>query len=501
MVASVPPSKPLLPEELRKALGLVAEKCQTTVHVSGGTLRDWLLGLSPRDIDITVPCNSRRFIEELRRQLGGTVVALDKVEEVYRLVCKGLTVDCADYRQKTTAIQADLQRRDFTVNALAVALEDIDRFVLEPDKVVVDPTGGLADLGNKVIRCTSPSAFDDDPLRLLRAYRFAATLNFIIDPSTRTSMTGKCAAIVSAAAERIMSELDGIVLSGCCHKTFAAMHEDGLLASLFPEMMHGVGMDQPSSHHLDVFGHSMAALAAMEKIIVAHDHFFKAKAQAVADYLESPEHRICLLYAAFFHDLGKPVTHKIREDKGGRITFYNHDRAGGRIFNSIANRYKWSKNKTAQTALFIENHMWPFHLINASKRTGLTRKACLRLVKTMGEDMPGLFAMAMADSIASQGENRPPWMEDELASLFDNVEAVRQECIEQVLKGPRLVTGRDLIEQFGLQPGPLFRSILDELEQARVDGLVADRRQALLWVADHLAENAMLFIAGRYAKK
>ena len=145
----------------------------------------------------------------------------------------------------------------------------------------------------------------------------------------------------------------------------------------------------------------------------------------------------------------------VREDKGGRITFYNHDKEGARIFDIISGRLKWGKDDRNYVSQFISVHMWPFHLNNARKKTGLTPKAYLRLIRSVGEEFHGLFILAMADSLAGRGTGKPPNMEEDIASLYHEMELAYRQTIKPVL-AKRLLTGNDLIEIFGLKPGPEF---------------------------------------------
>jgi poly(A) polymerase len=129
--------------------------------------------------------------------------------------------------------------------------------------------------------------------------------------------------------------------------------------------------------------------------------------------------------------------------------------------------------------------MWPFHLNNARRRTGVTSRAYLRLVRDVGQEYPGLFMLAMADSLAGCGAGKPPGMEEDIAALFCEVDMSYRKTIKPVL-AKRLVSGDDLIAFFGLKPGPLFRTIFDRLEDARVEGRVKDRAQALEWIKNYL---------------
>jgi len=263
------------------------------------------------------------------------------------------------------------------------------------------------------------------------------------------------------------------------------MHENGVLQELLPELYRGLGVAQPSSHHLDVFEHGLAALRHMENVQKEPEKYFPGYGESLYEYLQGGERKSLLKWAALFHDLGKPKTHMIREDRGGRITFYNHDKEGARVFEIIADRLKWGKNDRNIVSRFISVHMWPFHLNNARKKTGLTPKAYLRLIKAVGEDFHGLFILAMADSLAGRGTGKPPGMEEDMASLYHEVEAAYCQTIKPVL-AKRLLTGNDLMEMFGLEPGPEFREIFDNLENGQVEGKVQDREQAFEWVKNYL---------------
>jgi poly(A) polymerase len=189
------------------------------------------------------------------------------------------------------------------------------------------------------------------------------------------------------------------------------------------------------------------------------------------------------------HDLGKPKTRAVREDKNGRVTFYGHDEVGKNIFTSYARQSKWSQADSEFVGGLIAMHMHPFHLCNVQRSEPLSPRAALKLSQRAGENLAGLFLLAMADSLASEGEKKPEEMENELADLFSVVQKIYVDTIEPVVKGPKLITGKDLIEEFGLTPGPVFGRIMSELEIARVDGVVTDRSEALGWIRQFLDKN------------
>jgi len=414
-------------------------------------------------------------------------VPMDEEEDVARVVWQEVCVDFSSFREGAKTIEEDLLKRDFTINNMAVLfptqIPDTWDNIESPE--ILDPAGGQEDLQDKIIRSTSPAVFVSDPLRLLRAYRFMATFGFTIEPFTIKQIEEHVHLLYLASEERIAYELDSIMTVPESITTIEAMHENGVLEELMPELYRGVGVKQPSSHHLDVFEHGIAALKHMETVQIDPGKYFPGHGELLSAYLQEGRRKILLKWAALFHDLGKPETHEIREDRDGRITFYNHDKEGARIFDIIADRFKWGRDDRDFVSQFISVHMWPFHLNNARKKTGLTPKAYLRLIKAVREEFPGLFILAMADSLAGSGTGKPPGMEEDMAGLFHEVETIYRQTIQPAL-AKRLLTGNDLIAVFGLEPGPKFREIFDSLESAQVEREVQDRDQALDWVKNYL---------------
>ncbi len=474
------------PAELLQALSRLAGASRTELFVVGGAVRDHISGSFAHDLDIAIPSGALLFAENLAADLGGTYVLLDQGEGVARVVWKGFDIDLANFRDQTTSIEDDLLKRDFTINAMAFRFPDESG---KTEYEIIDPAGGRQDFYHGLVRVMSPTAFENDPLRLLRAYRFKATLGFQLEPDTK-KWIGEYGHLLSRAApERISSELQRIMASDRAGVTVFSMVESGLFWYIFPELKKGKGMAQPTSHHLDVFSHCLAALDWMEKLQARSNEFFPGELAAkISAYLGHEENRVRLKWAALFHDLGKPDCHLIRQV---RITFYNHDQAVAEGFEKIGERLRWSREDIKRVSRLIRLHMWPFHLNNSRKKTGITAKACLRLVKAVGDDLAGLFLLAMADSLAGQGVNRPPAMEEELVELYFEVERVCREQVRPVLEQPPIVTGHDLID-LGLTPGPDFKMILSSLEKARIEGSIQTRSQGLAWLESFVAENNLL---------
>lgn len=475
------------PEALIAALSRL-DLSGNRLYLAGGTVRDWLLNRPCSDLDFVVATDARTCCRMLLAELGrGALVPLGEPEnDTARLVWDNVTVDVSGFRGGATCIEEDLRLRDYTINAMAVAFHDLVDDTVDP--VLIDPMGGLDDLQKGVLRAC-PGAFSDDPLRLLRGFRFQSILGFVFDDAVREVIKASAPRITKPAAERISHELDLIMDSDRAGSAFEDMAETAILWHMIPELREGLGLVQPSFHHLDVFSHSLEALCCMEEILGQPERYFPDCAAVFSVYAD--KEKVRLKWAALFHDLGKPATMEVHPEETGRMTFYNHDRVGRDIFYTLAKRLRWSNEARETVGKLIELHMYPFHLCNAFRSSEPSKKACLRVWKKAGRDLPGVFLLAMADSLACRGEKKPEGMEDELAALFRRLHSIIESSIEPVLSRPKLVTGHDLIERFHLTPGPLFSAILEQLETARVEGKISTRQEALDWLDKYLQNREM----------
>ncbi len=481
--------KQLFPSEVFQALAEISARKKTRLYLAGGSVRDLILHRQVVDIDLTVEKNAIQWAEELSQRLSATLVPLGRDEDAARVVWKKLDIDFSSFREGADTIEKELKKRDITINSLAVLLDPLF-FEMKPAKFkVIDPVNGIIDLENRLVRMTSQKSFRSDPLRMLRVFRFAACFDFAIDEKTLDRIEQQAGLLSKIAAERIAHELDLIMASDRAHDSFATMAKTGLLWQIIPELQRGVGMDQPASHHLDVFEHSLAALDHMECILAEPQAYFTAFGEAIQSYLARSRNRIRLKWAALLHDIGKPATYGINEDKNNRITFYNHDQEGAKLFTTIAMRLKMSREDRSAIAGLISHHMWPFHLNNVRRKTELSLKAKLKITHKIGEELLGLFLLCMADTLAGQGSKKPEAMEQELRDLLVEIDEVRRSHVQPVLDSPPLITGKDLIDIFNLEPGPFFRQILEKVHDARMEKRITTRKEALQWVEKVLLES------------
>jgi len=480
-----------VPKEVLKALLTLSEQRQTPMYIVGGPVRDWLLDHECHDFDITVPAGAERLCRELIGVLGeGAYVQLGTdEEEAARVAWRGFDIDISSFRGGATTIEEDLALRDFTVNAIAVSLaEAVAGGKGAGDRPgLIDPLNGAEDLFNSRLR-HCPNAFDDDPLRMLRGYRFVATLGFDLDPDTLEDIREKSDAICRVAAERTRYELDKIMATEHAAEVLWQMNESDILCQLLPELYEGIEVEQPDFHHLDVFHHNFQTLHEMEQLLAAPGKIYPGCRDEVIAYTKDGGVRKCLKWAALLHDVGKPAAMGTARD-GSRVTFYGHDEMGRSQLEIIARRLRWSNEDRERTGHLIAMHMHPFHLCNVRRSEQLTRRAALKLCKRAGDDLPGLFLLAMSDSLASQGELKPQSMEKELVELYSELTQIYREHILPALSGPPLLGGRELIDDFGLTPGPVFKEILGELEMLQVEGVIESKAQARDWVQAYINEH------------
>lgn len=477
--------------ELLQSLSDIAERQPRGIFLAGGTVRDLLLGREPADVDLTVACHAKAWAGELAKMTGGAYVALGRDEDAARVVWQGEIIDFSSFRAGATTIDHELTRRDVTINGLGLCIDPLlgGSGCKEEELPVIDPLGGVQDLNDGVIRLCTGQSIVDDPLRMLRVFRFSAALGFAIQLETLAEVRRQRERISLVAVERVAHELDLIMATERAYPAFVQMAATGLLFEVIPELQAGVGMEQPASHHLDVYEHLMETLQQMERIQQEPGVYFPKNRDVVEAWLQERHHRQQLKWAALLHDVGKPATFGINEDKGGRITFYNHDLQGADIFYAFAGRLRWSRDDIKIVAALIAAHMRPFFLANNARVDKLTLKACLRLVRKIGELLPGLFMLAMADALAGKGEGSPEEIEQEVAGLFERLQQVEKEHVAPVRTASPLLTGRDLIKELQLEPGPMFRTILEQVEEAQMEHRINTRKEALALAAKYAIPN------------
>ncbi len=458
---------------LRVLLDL-AQARQAEVYLVGGTVRELARGGRTPDLDLAVSRHTLDLARDLAQALGGTYVLLDEGERTARVVAAGDLLDLAEFRGPN--LEADLRGRDFTINALAL---DLAALVAGGGPAIIDPLGGLADLAAGQVRLISAANLAADPLRLLRAYRFAATHGFQVTPETEAAIASLAPDLASVAGERLHYELFQLLAAPRAGAVVRRLDRVGLLGQIFPELTDMKGAPQDGYHHLNVFDHSVETLAQLEEVLAAPARFCADLAAAVQEKAAVPGAAAVLKLAALFHDVGKPQVQERRVNPD-RYTFYHHERVGVEIFKRAARRLRFSQAQTKAVSHLITWHMRPFLLLPLFNRGALTLRALGRLVKDARGQLASGLALAMADSLAGQGPQKPPDADYRLGRLADAAWHFYQERLAPA-RPPRLLSGDDLCA-LGLRPGPEFRRLLTAVEEAQWEGQVTTREEALALV-------------------
>ncbi|MBI4267633.1 MAG: CCA tRNA nucleotidyltransferase, partial [Chloroflexi bacterium] len=399
-------------------------------YVVGGFVRDTLLGRATADIDVAVATDATEIAPKIATVLGGTPVLLDRINKISRVVfmrnttpdskCQ-LVLDLATF---TGNIEQDLARRDFTIDAMAI---DLAKFKEGFAKVpVIDPFGGRDDLRHGKIRAVSETIFESDPVRLLRAVRLAAELNFRIEKRTEALAKRFAHLITGVAGERIREELLHLLNIPGTGQFLAYLDELGLLTALFPELIPTKGVEQPKEHFWKVFEHCLKTVNAADFLLRQGDWQNGGTENTAEEILQtvpwSPvlaQHfyqevsggstrQALLKLAALFHDIAKPQTKAIAAD--GRTRFLGHAEQGATIVTDILERLKFSTKEIKYMETMITHHLRPSQL----SQVGLpTRRALYRYFRDTGETGIDVLFLNLADHLATRGPNLnlPHWRE------------------------------------------------------------------------------------------
>ena len=459
-------------------------------YLVGGYVRDQLRGRPSHDADFVVAGEALRLARKVADRFGGHFFPLDKERDTGRAILRDeegepFFVDFARLRGED--IVADLALRDFTIDAIALDLSD------PVGPRLIDPYDGCDDLQAGLVRAVSEEAFRDDPLRTLRAVRLAAELGMSIEPHTEALLREAAPLINRVSAERVRDELSKIVTQPGAADHLRYLDELGLLPFLIPEVEPMKGLEQPSPHHLDVFEHSLETVRWLEALVDTLQGKSKEAKGALAlvperlgpfaprltAHLARPASggrtRLTMLkLAAFLHDVGKPATRSLDEE--GRIHFFGHEGKGAAMAAAILRRLRFSAGEVRLVRTIIAHHMRPMQM---ARQEAITKRATYRFFRDMGEAGVDTLLVCLADHLATWGPHlrASRWERrvELVASLLEDYYLRRRE----VISPPKLLNGRDLMRELGLEEGPRIGQLLEAVREAQVEGKVRTREEAL----------------------
>lgn len=448
----------LVPPIFKDIKDLIAkENCEA--YIVGGYVRDLLLNRPSKDIDIVVVGDGIELAKKFAAQANevsdfayfktfGTAMVKTMGWEVEFVGARKESYSPDSRKPSVTigSIKDDQNRRDFTINALAVSLMPRNYGEL------IDPFGGLADLENKRIRTPlDPDiTFSDDPLRMMRGIRFSTQLGFEILPETFDAIKRNANRIKIISTERINDELNKILLSPKPSIGFNLLFDTGLLEIIFPELaaMHGVSVQEGKAHK-DNFYHTLM----------------------VVDNLSSESDDLWTRWAALLHDIGKPSTKRFIAKEGG-WTFHGHEDKGARMVPKIFGKLKLPLNeKMKRVQKLVALH----HRPKVLAEEGVTDSAIRRLVVDAGDELDDLFTICRAD-ITTQNKFK-------LERYLKNLEQVRQ-LVEDVTERDRLrnwqppIDGEHIMKAFGIGPSKEIGLIKAEIREAILDGKISNNYEA-----------------------
>lgn len=432
--------------------------------IVGGSIRDLLCSRLPTDYDIAVLGDPVEFARQLESRTDGHSVTIGKSGKIIiRVVGKKNTIDIS--KAKGASIEEDLQARDFTINAMAYDLAS---------HRLIDPVCAQRDLKNKTVRMVSKAIFKQDPVRLLRAYRIAAEFQFEIEPLTKAAIQKHALLIQQAAGERIRNELFKMLQCDGVQAYLRQMAETGLLFAFLPELSALRKCRQNRYHQFDVFEHTLQAFSRLEGLLQSDQKWLMPNGEPAKSWIAKAQIPLLKL-STLLHDVAKPAVQTVNDH--GRPHFWGHERQSAQMAEAICQRLKCSKRDTDKIVFLVRHHGRPRLLFAALHEHKATPRAVTRFFLKCAEHIPALLFIAAADMLGKEAEpgSRSAAFMDFLNQLMADFEF----NFKPRASSPRLISGHDLKTEFGLEPSPLYKQVLDRLEEERLSREDMTRQDAL----------------------
>lgn len=440
------------------------------IYLVGGVVRDFFMNKENHDKDIIIcDTEAKKFAKEFANKNNCAFVPLDEINNIYRVVFP----DKINYIDITNPInnslEEDLKRRDLTINSIAYNIKTGE---------IIDITGGKNDIEKGIVRAISEENIIDDPLRILRAFRFASTLGFNIDNSTIDIIKRHTDKILSPAIERINVELLKLFGGKYTHKIILEMDKLGIIDILFPIMIDEKKVPPNTHHHLPLFHHSVETVKQIQL-------FYENENPEVKEHLNKIDFggdtRLAhLKLAGFLHDIGKFSTWIIEPD--GRHRFIRHDELGAEIAKGILKENKFSKKQIEYISFIIRNHIYPSSVISAPN---ITDKIYMRYVRKTEENALDLIIIAKADRMSAQGPDVTKEMTETNIKGLNKLEDFYLKIKPTLKPIPKLLSGEEIMELLNIKPSKTLGEIISALHNAQMEEIVLTKEDAISFVKNY----------------
>ncbi len=451
-------------------------------YLVGGTVRDSLLGRPTEDIDVGVRAEAHEVGRGLADRLGGHFVSLDEDFDTARVVVSaGGRRSYIDLTSYDSSIVADLARRDFTVDAMAVALPGVHT----GDCKLIDPHGGHADARDRVLRSVASDVFQADPGRLMRAVRLSASLKFSLDPDTAAQIRSDSQLVHLVSPERVREELLKTLAEDGARDSVRLLDDLGLLPCVIPELDDARDVVQPKEHHWNVFDHMVETVGYLEQILGQRPadwivsrlmpSFEGMEEHFAEEVTDGHTRRTLVKLTGLLHDIAKPATKTIEES--GRIRFFGHADEGARIVGAVMRRLRFGRRGIRLAKTMVRHHLRPRQMAQGDALP--TARAVHRYFRDLHEAALDTLYLNMADFLAARGPELTETQMAEQSRVFAHVLKVGLQSGTTPTPVARLIDGDDIMAEFELSPGPLVGSLLAAVAEAEASSRLSTREEAL----------------------
>lgn len=449
-------------------LNLIRNNFSEEIYLVGGSVRDFAMDKTSLDRDLIVAgVDARDFAIRIAEFFNAVFVPLDEVNRIYRVVLP----DKINYFDITNPVEGsidkDLARRDLTVNAVAVNLSTME---------IVDKFNGLNDILNKQLNSVSEKNFIDDPLRILRAFRFMSVLGFKMSDELMCIIKKHINLLNLPAVERINYELLKLFGGNFAYDTLLSLDNTGGLEVLFPFVSELKRVPPNTHHHLDLFYHSLETVRQIQLLYLNAEKEVQSHLEEVS--FGAHPRLAFLKLAGFMHDIGKFSTWSIEEETG-RHRFIKHDDAGAKLAVPFLKKMNFSNKQIDYLTSMIKNHMYPSQVISAP---ALNEKVMMRYVRKMEDNSIDVIILAMADRFSALGEAVTEDMVNQNISGLQNLMNFYISVKDSLEPLPKLLTGNEIMSLLNIKPSPLLGKIITALHDAQLSGDVMTKEHAIDFV-------------------